>query len=341
MKRMPKETPLRNTKTIVSIGLLFTCWTLLDEQVIAIDGPGRAMEIQFTYQVTVQNIPEDAEQLTVWIPAPQGDENQSIFDLKLESPYTFSPTRDPEYGNLVYRLNLTDPLPRELSATMTFRAFRQEASPASELPSPGEPDPLLKRFLAPDSLVPIDGPIAEEAHQVVRGLTGDREKARALYDHIVATMRYDKSGTGWGNGDAVFASNERRGNCTDVHSLLIGMARAEEIPARFVMGFPLPQGEDSGAVGGYHCWAELFIEDQGWVPVDASEAIKHSEQSDYYFGALDPYRVAFTLGRDIPLEGSSGTIRANYLIYPLVEIDGSIYSDIAQDFHFRLLQPGE
>jgi len=50
-------------------------------------------------------------------------------------------------------------------------------------------------------------------------------KARAIYNYVIATMRYDKSGTGWGNGDAIWACTAKRGNCTDFHSLFIGMMR--------------------------------------------------------------------------------------------------------------------
>src|SRR5437867_4454288 len=78
----------------------------------------------------------------------------------------------------------------------------------------------------PDRLVPVDGKIGALAREVTRGKSTDREKARAIHDYVTSTMRYDKSGTGWGRGDALYACDARRGNCTDFHSLLIGMARA-------------------------------------------------------------------------------------------------------------------
>ena len=54
------------------------------------------------------------------------------------------------------------------------------------------------------------------------------------------TMRYDKTGTGWGRGDALWACDAKRGNCTDFHSPFIGMRRADGIPARFDIGFTQP-----------------------------------------------------------------------------------------------------
>ncbi len=54
-------------------------------------------------------------------------------------------------------------------------------------------------------------------------------------------------------------------------------ARAVGVPARFLIGVPLPARESAGAIGGYHCWSEFWLDGRGWVPVDASEAHKQPE----------------------------------------------------------------
>ena len=54
-----------------------------------------------------------------------------------------------------------------------------------------------------------------------------------IHNHVAATVKYDKSGKGWGNGDIYSACDARRGNCTDFHAIFIGYARAVGIPARF------------------------------------------------------------------------------------------------------------
>ncbi len=72
------------------------------------------------------------------------------------------------------------------------------------------------------------------------GKTQPLDKARAIYDYVFTTMRYDKTGTGWGHGDVLYACDAKKGNCTDFHSLFIAMARSQGIPGRFEIGFPLP-----------------------------------------------------------------------------------------------------
>jgi transglutaminase-like putative cysteine protease len=137
-------------------------------------------------------------------------------------------------------------------------------------------------------------------------------------------MKYSKEGKGWGQGDAVWACDSRFGNCTDFHSLFISMARGNKVPAKFEMGFSVPEKHGRGPVGGYHCWA-WFLSKQGWIPVDISEANRHPDQTEYYFGNLTEDRVQFTTGRDITLAPPQAGGPLNYFIYPYAEVDGRAY----------------
>ncbi len=125
-------------------------------------------------------------------------------------------------------------------------------------------------------------------------------------------MRYDKTGSGWGRGDAVWACDAKRGNCTDFHSPFIGMLRVDGIPARFDIGFPLPENKDKGDIAGYHCWAEFYARKTGWIPVDISEAWKAKQKEDYFFGSVDANRVQLSTGRDVALSPKQDGPALNY-----------------------------
>ena len=296
-------------------------------------------EMEFSYGVIVRDIPRETKTLEIWVPLPREDGWQSISNLRVESPVPFLQLTESEYGNRLLYCDLTSDLPDSLPFTVTFHVRRAEAVPLAPLDTGAVLERQLRRFLAPDALVPITGAIAHESDSVAAGESTPIAKALALYRHVLGTMRYDKTGIGWGDGSAVFACEQRRGNCTDIHSLLIGMARAQGIPARFVIGFPTPSDVSEGVIPGYHCWAELYVPDLGWVPVDASEAIKHPRKAAFYFGNLDENRVAFTVGRDIRLEGRDRSVTANYFIYPEVRLDGLAYTNVAREFKFRVLRP--
>jgi transglutaminase-like putative cysteine protease len=134
-------------------------------------------------------------------------------------------------------------------------------------------------------------------------------------------MQYDKI-PGSGRGDARWACQSGYGNCTDYHSLFISIARKRSLPAKFEIGLPISQKNRDGEIGGYHCWASFYVEELGWVPIDISEADKHPELREYYFGNLTADRVSFSVGRDLNLVPQQEGEPLNYFIYPYVEVDG-------------------
>jgi len=291
----------------------------------------RDLNLSYFFEV---KIPPGARKVSIWVPLPVSDDHQQLKEYKVSSPLPYSLHKDPEYGNTVLRFETTGNLVESLQVRLDLSVLRllqvKDGKQASGRSADSRES--LRRFLQPDRLVPIDGRIAEEARRVVKNKMSPLEKARAIYEHVVETMAYDKSGTGWGRGDALWACDARAGNCTDFHSFFIGMARASGIPARFVMGFPVPEEKKEGEIPGYHCWAEFYIPGMGWIPVDASEAWKHPEKKEFFFGNLDPNRVAFTLGRDIRLDTKLEPL--NYLIYPYVLIDGREFSVVRTSVRF-------
>lgn len=296
-------------------------------------GAAATRTFRFTYTVAVRDIPAGARRLSIWVPVPETDPHQEVLDLVVRSPLEYSFTREHRYGNRLLHLAADAPLPDSidlrLEAVVARRAYRVLGAKSR----PAENDRPAPRDLGPDALVPIDGEIAAAAREATKGARTPLEKARAIYEYVTSTMRYDKSGQGWGRGDALRACDVRRGNCTDFHSLIIGMARSCKIPARFVIGFPLPEDRKQGAIPGYHCWAEMYVEGIGWLPVDSSAASKHPDKRGAFFGGLDANRVEFTRGRDLELEPPASE-RLNFLVYPRVEVDGVVYTGVAQSFAF-------
>ncbi|HZM17378.1 MAG TPA: transglutaminase domain-containing protein [Candidatus Krumholzibacteria bacterium] len=291
----------------------------------------------FTYSLVVNDIPEGAHTLSLWVPVPRTDRHQEVLDLQVTCPLEYQITQEKHYGNRVLHLSAKAPLPRTLELQFAARVARQAYNVLSDKHAGADPRPPEADDLQANALVPIDGIIASLASQVTRDATTPIDKARAIYDYVTTTMTYDKSGQGWGRGDALYACDARKGNCTDFHSLIIGLARASGIPARFVMGFPLPEDKTSGEIPGYHCWAEMYVEGIGWLPVDSSEASKHPEKREAFFGGLDANRVEFTRGRDLQLEPPAAT-RLNFFVYPYVEVDGTQHEQVQRSFSFSELK---
>ncbi|MBI1865730.1 MAG: transglutaminase domain-containing protein [Nitrospirae bacterium] len=303
----------------------------------ALSSPSDKRSFRFTYEAVVSKIDPSARRVEIWLPVAADTDVQRISDLKVEAPSGVSFHFDPEYGNKILNVALDPKGAESLRVRVSYTVRRKEdrRSPAEgSVRRAGQP-PAPDRFLQGDRLVPVDDFIKSISDEVVRGKNTPIERAAAIYDYTVETMKYDKSGTGWGNGDLYYACDIRRGNCTDFHALFIGLARAAGIPAKFVIGFPIPAERGQGAVAGYHCWAEFFLEGHGWVPVDTSEAAKDKSRKEYFFGTLDPNRIEFTTGRDILLAPPQKGERLNYFIYPYVEVDGKAHAEVERKFTYQ------
>jgi len=87
-------------------------------------------------------------------------------------------------------------------------------------------------------------------------------------------------------------------------------------------------------IDGYHCWTEFHLPDVGWFPIDASEAWKHRERRDLYFGTQPADRIQFTIGRELELGDGHTTGPLNYFIYPHVEVAGKRLDNVKRSFRF-------
>jgi len=280
---------------------------------------GTAKTFRATYTATINGIPEGTKEVTVWLPLPASAGPQSVRDVAIESPYKWTRQHDHVYGNDYAVATIANP-PEDLRVPVRFTAVRQEVEFGHSYDTKATARDR-ERELAANKLVTLSPRVRKLADEVTAGKTAPLDQARAIYDYLVVTMKYDKSIPGWGKGDTERACDIKAGNCTDFHSLFISMARAKGIPARFVIGFPLTAKD--GMVKGYHCWAEFWLDGKGWIPVDASEASKSSDPKvrAFLFGNLDADRVQFTMGRDLVLKPKTSE-PLNYFIYPHAEVAG-------------------
>lgn len=283
--------------------------------------PAASRSVEAVYVGAVSEIPEGVKQLQVWVPIPASGLHQEISEIEILSPYNWKMAREDEFGNRYIYTTIENPPAGELTVRVWVRATRRTALMASlprVNPSKGE----LERNLRADRLVTLSPRVRKLAEEVTAEARGPIEQARAIYDHLLATMRYNKNVPGWGMGDTERACDIRTGNCTDFHSLFMSLARARGIPARFIIGFPMPE-KPRGETNGYHCWAEFYVEGKGWIPVDPAEASKSSDPAvrKFLFGNLDADRIQVTIGRDLVLDPRTSQ-PLNYFFYPYAETEG-------------------
>ncbi len=288
--------------------------------------PPRQRTFRFFYAGAIDQVPP-GKRVRVWIPLAQSAPQQSVEIIEINVPGEYRITREAAHGNALLYFEATPNAAGRIPFRIVYRCTRFERTRLrTESSSPCH----RALYLRPARLVPIEP-------QVLAGWAPlDRQAApEDLYDAVDQHMRYAKPpGQPWGRGDVRWACGSGIGNCSDFHSLFLAACRFHGIPSRFEIGFPIPEDRHAGKVPGYHCWASF--ESKGrWIPVDISEADKHPERRDYYFGHLDPHRIRFSVGRDLLLEPPNQSGPVNFLIYPHVEIDGRNHTPLVKDFAFE------
>lgn len=286
----------------------------------------------FEYETVVGPIAEGEGPVHVFVPLAASSSHQRVLGEEIAASIPGSIQTEHAYGNRYWhgRLERSDGQPIEVRVRTTLerRVSRRGAPDSSRTLSDAERREFAA-YLGPNARVVVDHPVLEPIRTEVRERAGSGDPARvtrAIYDWVVENVEYKKVGTGWGNGDTFWACSERYGNCTDFHALFISLARSEGIPARFEIGFPVPENRSEGKVGGYHCWVEFYLPEVGWFPIDASEAFKHPEKKEFFYGTHPEDRIHLTTGRDLELGEGHSTAPLNYFVYPHVEVGGEAWT---------------
>ena len=191
----------------------------------------------------------------------------------------------------------------------------------------------------PTPSAPTGGLVRETALRISSDHVGDRAKLRALYDWVVDTTyrRAETPGCGTGDYASMLQSGAFGGKCADINGLLVGLARSIGLPARDVYGVRVGASHLATSLGrvgdiskAQHCRAEVFLDSEGWFPVDPADIRKVIlEQQlatdselvrglrDRLFGHWEMNWVGYNSATDIELPDSGGQ-RPNFafLMYP-------------------------
>jgi len=117
--------------------------------------------------------------------------------------------------------------------------------------------------------------------------------ARKIYRYVHQQISYKLAG-GWNVAPRILA--RRNGSCSEYSFVFIAMCRAAGIPARYV-GSLVVRKDDASYDDIFHRWAEIYLPDYGWIPIDASRGDKSQEvlRGDA-FGHLEPVFLITTRG---------------------------------------------
>jgi len=125
---------------------------------------------------------------------------------------------------------------------------------------------LYKKYTRQEELIQSNDPkIISKAQNLTSGEDNTHEKVSKIYNFVVAHMRYAIQDKERG---ALWALENGVGDCSEYSYLFVALCRAVGIPARAQAGFAFHSVRETLEDG--HMWAEYYLENYGWVPVDAT-----------------------------------------------------------------------
>ena len=303
-------------------------------------GPWRTFEITTHVEVL-----KPAGVTRLWLPLPAV---AAEYQDPLDNHWTGNATRMEEMANgagaarMLYAEFAAGAATPSLELTSRAQVRTRAVDWSKTIPA-SEDKAVLKRCLAPTDLIPTEGIVLETARAITRGKRTDVEKARAVYDWVLATMYREPKIRGCGVGDikAILETKSFGGKCADINALCVGLLRAVGVPARDVYGIrvaPSAFGYKTLGAGSanvtksQHCRAEVFLQEHGWVAIDPADVAKVAREETgeriplddplvtpvrkELFGAWEGNWIGFNTAHDVALPNATKKDKLGFLMYP-------------------------
>lgn len=255
--------------------------------------------------------------LKIWLALPIPTDCQTDVSLVSISPPQFvkqGPFMDGDLGDVYLEIPL-DQLNGNLRLSYQFRFTHFEQRFTMIDPDNvgvyDKNSELYKKYTASSKNTSITPEIAAKAREVAGNEQNPFRAARKIYDYVVHDLTYSTvphmAIEALGIPESVYVHERGFGDCGAQSIYYSALLRSLGIPARATGGWQLVPG-----ISGDHIWAEFYLPNYGWVPVDTSVAqiglypLGHTPQQaqtyiDYFFGSMDPYRWVVQKDMNIPL----------------------------------------
>ena len=123
-----------------------------------------------------------------------------------------------------------------------------------------------KKYVEPEELIESNNStIILLARNLTNNVDSWHEKAMRIYNFVYRYMHYAEQDEERG---ALWALENGAGDCSEYSYLFVALCRAAEIPARIQAGFAFHRASETLEDG--HMWAEYYLENYGWIPVDVT-----------------------------------------------------------------------
>ncbi len=256
--------------------------------------------------------------LKVWLPLPLVTAAQpgvEIISLYPEKYIKYPVRMDGDIGLAYMEIPMED-IKEDLKIGLKVKFKRYEERFNIDPASVGSYDTgsgLYRRYTAPSRNIAITPKIKAQAQKLAGKETNPYLVAKKFYEHIVYDLDYSamphEAMDAMNIPESVYINEHGYGDSGSQSMYFAALCRSVGIPARASAGwqlFPFSKGACSP-----HFWAQVYLPNYGWVPVDTSagQMIKYTDANrdlkkdfvEYFFSRMDPYRYLVQVDVDIPL----------------------------------------
>jgi hypothetical protein len=125
---------------------------------------------------------------------------------------------------------------------------------------------FFKKYTQSEELIESNASeIILKAQSLVEDHDDLHDKISRLYNFVASYVRYVPQD---GERGALWALENAAGDCSEFSYLFVALCRAVGVPARVQTGFAFHYLTENLEDG--HMWAEYYLENYGWIPVDAT-----------------------------------------------------------------------
>ncbi len=265
---------------------------------------GRKYLVEYSINVGENELP-DRGHLKLWISLPLQTAFQENIDIIKAEPFgaiVGYPKTTGDIAYIHYDFDLEKYSEIDISIMYTFMHYQQEFT--VNLDNIGEYDKdgwLYKEYTASSKNIFYNDEIKSLALSIVDGETNPYLMAEKIYYYVVNNIFYSHIAHSYLEAEnipeslAVFENGF--GDCGAQSMFFSALCRSVGIPSRAAGGFQIFFNNL-----GDHFWAEFYLPNYGWLPVDTSvgqvakytywlDEDRRNKFIDFYFGNQDPLRM--------------------------------------------------
>jgi transglutaminase-like putative cysteine protease len=255
---------------------------------------------------TERSLLPDEGSLRIWFPLPlqtAAQENISVLEVRPKEAVVGLPRTSGDIAYVLFEFDLSN-LDEDLdiSVEYTFTHYQQQFDiDPDQVGEYDKESSLYKDYTKSEGSIYFDERFEQLARSVVGDETNPYLQAKKLYYYVVENIKYTfmahVSIEAAGIPESLYSFEHGYGDCGTQSMIFSALCRSIGIPARAPGGFQVFSGQL-----GSHFWAEFYLPNYGWVPVDTSAGqiatytygITEEERQefiDYFFANQDPLRL--------------------------------------------------